>query len=218
MTVKPKLLDLFCGAGGASRGYVDAGFDVIGVDLEAQPSYPYRFIRDDAMRLVRSSGFLAQFDAVHASPPCHDHSALRSHTQSDHGTGWMLEATIEALESSGLPFIVENVERADMAGRPFITLCGSQFDLKVRRHRRFATNFTVQPPPCDHAGQGRPVGVYGHPGGSSKRDGISFGTVDTWREAMGIDWMTAKSLAQSIPPAYTRFLGARLMEVLDERR
>ncbi len=86
-------------------------------------------------------------------------------------------------------------------------LCGSHFGLKVRRHRLFETTFPVTQPTCDHKSQGYVVGVYGNPGGSSKRDGLTFGGTQAWRDAMGIQWMTARELAESIPPAFTRHIG-----------
>src|SRR6266404_9137838 len=95
---RPRLLDLFCGAGGAAEGYCRAGFAVTGVDISSQPRYPFTFIQADAMTFP-----LDGFDAVHASPPCQDHSATRDFG-GDHGTGWMLTATRDRLAASGLPW------------------------------------------------------------------------------------------------------------------
>jgi len=128
---RPRLLDLFCGAGGCSVGYHRAGFDVVGVDNNPKVGkhYPFEFIEADAMTYP-----LAGFDAVNASPPCQDHSPLSALTGT-HGTGWMLDATRQRLIASGIPYVIENVMGAAM--HPAITLCGSMFGLRVYRHRQF---------------------------------------------------------------------------------
>ena len=203
---RPRLLDLFCGAGGAATGYHRAGFDVTGVDINPQPRYPFTFIQADAMTFP-----LDGYNAIHASPPCQDH--VRGGLQNDHGTGWMLAAIRDRLEGTGVPWIIENVPGAPM--RADYRLCGSQFGLPVRRHRWFETSwhgFSLVPP-CDHS---RPaVGVYGHPHGDSGAwRGMLPGTLETWSAAMSIDWMTAPELSQALPPAYTGYIGRGLLEHL----
>lgn len=206
---RPLLLDLFSGAGGAAMGYWRAGFDVVGVDHIPQPNYPFEFIEADAMTYP-----LDGFDVIHASPPCQDHSALASRNRT-HGTGWMLEATIERLRASGRPWIVENVGNAQFPPDIWrVQLCGSSFGLRVRRHRWMATNVFLMVPPCDHGRQGTALGVYGHMGGGGNYGrGTKASTAEAPR-AMGIDWMTPKELTQAIPPAYTHFLGEQLMRTL----
>lgn len=220
--MKPRLLDLFCCEGGAARGYADAGFEVIGVDIEPQPRYPYEFHRGDA-----TAWPLDGFDAVHASPPCHDHSDLADRTGRDHGTAWMLPHTIERLRASGLPFVVENVagHRVKQHMDGAVMLCGSMFGLGavdggyyriLKRHRLFVTSLPVLTPPdrCS----GRAVGgVYGDGGAGQQTRGYRFHTEQA-RDAMGIDWMTGDGRSQAIPPAYTRFLGEQLMNVLAATR
>lgn len=147
---RPRLLDLFCGAGGCSMGYHRAGFDVIGIDVSPQPNYPFPFIQADA---TRPPVDLAEFDAIHASPPCNDHSQLhRNYGSPEHGTGWMLHATIAMLRSSGRPWVVENVATAPLPSA--IELCGASFrlgasGLDLSRHRRFELGggFAVLAPP-----------------------------------------------------------------------
>lgn len=211
-----RMLDLFCGAGGASMGYAQAGFELTGVDHRAQPRYPFAFVQADAIEFA--SGDLSAFDAVHASPPCQRFTKLAG----QHGTRELhpdlLDETRELLIASGLPWIIENVEEAPMLGdAPLLggfVLCGSMFGLRVRRHRLFETSFSVCPPPCAHHKQGQLVAVYGNTGGSSKRDGIKHGGVATWRDAMGIEWMKVPELRQAIPPAYSRFIGEQLVQHL----
>jgi len=205
-----KLLDLFCGAGGAAMGYHRAGFEVVGVDINPQPHYPFEFHQGDAMTWP-----LDGFDAFHASPPCQDHSAL-SVLHEAHGTGWMLASTITRLRQTPLPWVVENVEgpTVRMDGWWF-TLCGSSFGLRVRRHRRFGSNLLVISPPCRHAEAGPVVGVTGHGAqGHEYRRNEPVATQADRREAMGIDWMNRDELAQAIPPAYTQFIGEQLMQHL----
>lgn len=204
-----RVLDLFCGAGGASEGYRYLGYEIVGVDVKAQRRYPYEFYQADAMTFP-----LTGFDLIHASPPCQDHSRLSSRSP-EHGTGWMLEATIERLEASGLHFIVENVPDARPRMGEVVQLCGSSFGLGVRRHRLFRSNLPLLGSVCNHVGQGQPVGCYGHGGGKDRGRG-NKGTVSECAEAMGIDWMTGPEMAQAIPPAYTEYLGKQVRKYLRE--
>ncbi|WP_216916371.1 hypothetical protein [Nocardia noduli] len=130
---RPRLLDLYCCAGGASMGYHLAGFEVVGVDIDPQPRYPFEFHRADALEFLAEHGH--EYDAITASPPCHDHTPLKSRA-GENGTGWLLHATLAALAAQRAPWIVENVMGADM--RADIVLCGTMFGLRVYRHRKFA--------------------------------------------------------------------------------
>jgi DNA (cytosine-5)-methyltransferase 1 len=211
---RPLLLDLFCGAGGGAMGYHRAGFDVVGVDIKPQPRYPFEFIQGD----VFEEWFdLSAVTAIHASPPCRDHSRLvQLHGTNE--TGWMLAETREMLQEFGKPWIIENVARAPM--RADFKLCGCQFGLpRLRRERWFETSpqmFDLRPP-CRHSGYA--VTVAGHPGGSTVAGGgISVALSADWRLAMGIDWMTSAELAQAIPPDYTEYIGGQLLEHLESQR
>lgn len=213
---RPRLLDLFCGGGGATRGYQLAGFHVTGVDINPQPHYcGDEFVQADAMAFT-----LDGFDAAHASPPCQDHSTLAS-LQPSHGTGWMLAATRERLQAAGLPYVIENVQGASLINP--IRLCGSSFGLGVRRHRLFETS----PPlpwaaPCAHFLQPEPIDVTGTGGPAARARGQRGGihrkprSLAEAREAMGIDWMSRRELSQAVPPAYTEFIGAQLLEHIRE--
>lgn len=209
-----RLLDLYCGAGGAAMGYHQAGFEVVGVDIEPQPHYPFAFHQDDALRYLSNlESWVLTFDAVHASPPCKDHSKLRHATGAVHGTGWLLDATRQALQHTGLPWVIENVPGSPM--RADYRLCGCMFGLPgLRRERWFETSwhgFELRAP-CHHVGE--TVTVAGH--GMQGREyaaGIRH-TQDDRQRAMGIDWMNRDELSQAIPPAYTRFIGEQLIQQL----
>ena len=196
-------------------GYHRAGFEVVGVDINPQPHYPFEFHQADAMTYP-----LDGFDVIHASPPCQDHSgAVIGMGRPSHGTGWMLPATVERFEESGVPWIVENVEGPDvrMSGWWF-TLCGTMFGLGVRRHRRFGSNQMFMPPPCQHKGH-RALSVFGNPSGeNSKANGAlsraKWKTLAQGQEAMGMNWGNVKGVAQAIPPAYTEFIGRQLLQHL----
>jgi DNA (cytosine-5)-methyltransferase 1 len=226
-----RLLDLFCGAGGAGMGYHRTGFEVVGVDINPQKHYPFPFILGDAIdvltRMLTGEKFLASdgnwygiddFDAIHASPPCQDWT--RSYTPIDHGTGWLLPAVREQLIKSGKPWIIENVPGAEM--RADFRLCGCMFGLpRLRRERWFETSwngFSLLPA-CQHIDPVITVAGHGIPSGSwylGKIGGHEYGKLA--RQAMGIDWMTRDELAQAIPPAYTEFIGRQLMTYLEVKQ
>lgn len=219
--MRPRLLDLYCGAGGAAVGYHRAGFDVVGVDIRPQPRYPFEFHRADALMLMDdlldgwpTSGFaagytLGEFAAIHASPPCKRFTKLAALHSPRHRD--LLTPTRERLIRSGLPWAIENVPGAPM--RPDIVLCGEMFNLGVRRHRWFETSPILYSliPPCCHSE--RVVSVHGMPGGTSQRDG-PMPHLEDWKRAMGIDWMSARELAQAIPPGYTQFIGEQLLAAI----
>lgn len=148
-----RLLDLYCGAGGASVGYARAGFDVQGMDILDHPEYPFLLHTGDALRALTDYEWLMKFDVIHASPPCKAFTKNQwSRTMgynSNHPD--LLTPTRELLNEWGGPWIIENVPGAPM--RADIILCGSQVGLpKLRRHRLFETNpplFTLMPP-CVH--------------------------------------------------------------------
>lgn len=211
---RPTLWDFYCCAGGAARGYQRAGFRVIGVDNRPQPRYAGdEFIQADALELL-ASGRWRGGAAIHASPPCQVHSRAKHLRQAQGGTCSspdLVAATRVALRATGLPWIMENVEGAPMWPGP--VLCGSMFGLGVRRHRQFECSFlTPQPPPCQHKRQGRPIGVYHRMADEVPHGGRTARTLEEGKAAMGVDWpITWDELKESIPPAYTYWLGAELL-------
>lgn len=210
-----KLLDLFCKAGGASVGYAEAGFEVVGVDIKNQKRYPFEFIKADALEVLQDSDFLAQFDVLAGSPPCQTHSRTK-HLRDAQGKTTdkvdLIPQTRAAFIASGKPYVIENVPGAPLINP--LMLCGSSFGLKVRRHRLFESNLPLTGLPCDHKGQGRPVGVYGSMRDNIPQGGKTAETIEQAREAMGIDWMLWGDLVEAIPPAYTKHIGRQLMEQL----
>ena len=229
---RPKLLDLFSGAGGAAVGYHRAGFEVYGVDLNPMLNYPFPFWQADALKVLATLNAgghvsfvgpglrmferlcLADFDVIHASPPCQASSALTKGTNAGREYPQLIPATRAALLATGLPTVMENVQGSDL--RRDLTLCGEMFDLRVIRHRYFEVSFPVtQPKHIAHRGRvagmrhgewftGPYFAVYGDGGGK--------GTVTQWQTAMGIGWTNVrKEIAEAIPPAYTEWLGAQLL-------
>jgi DNA (cytosine-5)-methyltransferase 1 len=215
--MRPRLLDLFCCAGGCSTGYARAGFDVDGVDLAPQPDYPFRFHRANALRYP-----LTGYQAIAASPPCKVHTALRHTVDVDAALFDVHEDLIgpirDRLIDAGVPYVIENV-----VGAPLIdpaVYCGSSFGLAVRRHRLFETNWHLVAPPCDHAAQPEVLGVYGTGGADAGRaargggGGRKVSGADA-AAALGIDWTTdQRRLSQAIPPAYTEHIGRQLRALL----
>jgi DNA (cytosine-5)-methyltransferase 1 len=201
------LLDLFCGAGGAAMGYYRAGFDVIGVDINPQPNYPFKFVQADAMTYP-----IGGFDAIHASPPCQAFSTLRAFGNQGHRDAPDLVAsTRERLIEAGVPYVIENVPGAPL--RDPVLMCGSMFGLGVRRHRLFESSHMLMGHPCAHRGT-LPIAVVGdHPqrSGDHTYRLRRAETLEQGQDAMGIDWMPWKALTQAIPPAYTEWIGRQLL-------
>ena len=206
-----KLLDLFCGAGGASAGYAAAGFEVHGVDLKHGKRYPYTYVRADVLDVLRDKNYLNQFDVIHASPPCQTHS-ITQHLRNAQGKTTskldLIPETRAALIESGKPYIIENVPGSPLINP--IQLCGSSFGLKVRRHRLFESNMALNGSVCNHKLQGRPIGVYGSLNDEIPKGGKTAATIDQARNAMGIPWAIWTELVEAIPPAYTKYLGGQL--------
>jgi DNA (cytosine-5)-methyltransferase 1 len=222
--LRPRLLDLFCGAGGCAMGYHRAGFDVVGVDHEPQPRYPFAWFQQDALEALRNIG--QDFDVIHASPPCQGYSRARN-IQNARGVAQDLVGPVrELLARSGKPWVIENVVGAPLSAWSAV-LCGTQFGLRLRRHRLFEASILLwaNPQPCNH----RPgdITVFGHmvelcnsgkvvykSGDGAQRRRRQRAPFALGKEAMGIDWMNRAELSQAIPPAYTEWVGRQLLAAL----
>lgn len=225
---RPVLIDAYCGGGGASMGYSQAGFEVIGLDKFPQPNYPFEFLQVDVPNFDLV-GFAQERRALvlAGSPPCKVHTTMKAFSSKHHTD--LIPSFRKQCLASGLLYVIENVPPDPGLINP-ITLCGSSFDLGVRRHRLFESNVRLTAPPCDHAGQaakspgyptkryhsGKPeivmspvIGVFG------RGQGLGPGESELWKKAMQIDWMTRDELAQAIPPAYTRHIGQQILCKLD---
>lgn len=216
--MKPLLLDLFCGAGGAGEGYRRAGFNVLGVDHNPQPNYPFRFVRDDALEYLQRwiDAPKQPFDAVHASPPCQAWSKM---TKCRPGLAdqyaQLIKDTRAALRRLGVPYVIENVPGAPLEDP--VELCGFMFGRELYRHRWFETNFTLLAPehpehtmPGSRAGHWTPgtvISVAGH-------------CSPMWlaREVMDMSWSTREELKEAIPPYYTEWVGAQLKSAVEGHR
>ncbi len=213
---RPRLLDLFAGAGGAAMGYYRAGFDVVGVDINPQPHYPFTFVRYDVMELDLA-WMMPDFDAIHASPPCQRFSKSVSKANRAKHPDYIAR-TRGLLQASGLPWVIENTPRAPLINP--ITLCGSSFGLEVKRHRIFEMSHPpILVPPCRHEeyepqyppawNRTTPLRFRPISGGWGEPD------LEADKAGMGIDWeMTRHELSESIPPAYTEWIGAQLLAAL----
>jgi DNA (cytosine-5)-methyltransferase 1 len=210
---RPRLLDLFCGAGGAAMGYHRAGFEVVGVDNRPQPRYPFEFVQADAMTFP-----LDGYDAIHASPPCQDHMRGGQHVRG--ATGWMLAETRRRLTSQAAPWVIENVPGAPM--RADYRLCGCMFGLRIpdamlARERGFETSwhgFNLRPP-CSHDLPVATITGKGTPTATRKALGRNISVQDR-RDLLDVPWMGRDESSQAIPPAYTEYIGAQLLEHLKQ--
>lgn len=227
--MKPLLLDLFCGGGGCAKGYMDAGFYVIGVDIVPQPHYVgNEFYQEDAPSVLDQflagqpwHGYhLSDFAVIHASPVCKSYSWLNG-AGKDHPR--LILTVKERLRRTGLPWVIENVMGAAESMPGALMLCGSMFGLAVERHRLFESNIMwFAPGPCRHSNGC--IGVYGHSiwdesqmecRRADGRNRPATVPVQVGRAAMDIDWMSMKELSQAIPPAYTRWIGQFLIEQVE---
>lgn len=195
-------------------GYHQAGFDVVGVDIEPQPNYPFEFVQADALEYLELHGH--RFDAIHASPPCQEYSVTASLKTKEYPT--LIEPTRELLIKSGKDYVIENVPGAPLINP--LMLCGTMFGLRVIRHRYFENNFNLHFAPfsCNHWGRTQPRNDKRSVKGAASLKDYSFITVvgHDFKKAdgsiaMDINWMTSAELAEAIPPAYTKYIGGLLM-------
>lgn len=203
---RPRLLDLFCGAGGCAAGYARAGFEVHGVDNRPQPRYllsgAATFTQADALEYLAAHG--REYDAIHASPPCQAYSRATAWRGDRSRHPDLIGPVRELLEAAERPWVIENVEDAGRRMRSPVLLCGTMMGLRVRRHRMFELSaWHVLTTDCRHA-----------------RDDYSFDhgkkqAESVYRDAIGCGWMTVHEARQAIPPAYTEFVGKQLLRHLE---
>jgi DNA (cytosine-5)-methyltransferase 1 len=214
---RPRLLDLFCCAGGAAMGYHRAGFDVVGVDREPQPNYPFEFVQGDALVVLRkwiARSVLSDVDAIHASPPCQWGTAYARRPNHVKPSPNLVAETRALLDYTGLPYVIEQPPHGRSCMIDPVQLCGSSFGLDVRRHRLFESNVPLVAPPCDHAWQTPRFAPATNR--TNRRRTVEVGVwripLDVQQRAMGgCEWMTREELSQAIPPAYTEHLGRQLL-------
>jgi DNA (cytosine-5)-methyltransferase 1 len=201
--INPRILDLYCCAGAGADGYRRAGFDVVGVDIVPQKNYPFEFHQADALEYLAEHG--AEFDAIHASPPCQAYTAMQHIHKNSAAHPDLIAPTRELLIKTGKPYVIENVVGAPM--RVDFMLCGTMFGIPFPKHRWFEINWSLHTllPPCNH------YKVYDcfHGGEDARGEREKLSTM------YGIDWfMTRQEIRNAIPPAYTKFIGEHLLQVL----
>lgn len=221
---RPWLLDLYSGAGGAGVGYHRAGFEVVGVDKEPQPRYPFAFIKADALEFMDrllagetvSGCRLEHFDAIHASPPCQKWALASRYNGREYPD--LITPTRERLIHAPAPWVIENVPRTPL--RPDFRLCGCMFGLELpgigglRRERWFETSWHALTFQTPHRHRGPAISIAGHGTPQWMRAKTGHIGVAQWRKVMQIDWMRREELTEALPPAYTEYVGARLLELL----
>jgi len=218
-----KLLDLFCCAGGASMGYHRAGFEVTGVDIKDQPSYPFKFIKGDVIEILKDKDFLNSFDVIHASPPCQGYSnatkpdSIYVHYSQGKDTPKLIEPVRNALINTGKYYIIENVAGAkEYLIEPF-RLTGYMFNMPIERTRYFECNFPVA--------ELKNITKRGYSKKYAEDNGIDYrdmsvtgksrrkGSIDVWRKVMDMPWAgRGWELTEAIPPAYTKYIGEQILK------
>lgn len=218
-----KLLDLFCGEGGAACGYYRAGFDdITGIDIKPMRRYPFKFVQANAILYLAAliaSGKIEEYDLIHASPPCQAYSVTKSMAKSEYPK--LVEIVRELLVQSGRPYVIENVPGAPLKNH--VMLCGTMFDLRVIRHRLFETwpTIAISPAVCAHVGEASGVTH----GTKKTLDNFAYLTitghdmiVPEARKATGMHHGSQYGLSQCVPPAYTEWIGRTLTNICNERK
>lgn len=198
-----RVLDLFCGAGAAAKGYNYAGFDIIGVDRVDQPNYPFEFHKMDAMEVASSKTLIKWLgiDVIHASPPCQGYSLNTRHMSNDMPR--LIKPLREMLEKLNVIYVIENVPGAPLYGNKTITLCGTMFGKKVYRHRLFECNVPLDMYglKCDHSIA--PMNIYNSAARTPTKEWV--------KEVLGEEpWMSQKEARQGVSPYFTEFIGLQL--------
>ncbi|WP_405149498.1 hypothetical protein OG589_14730 [Sphaerisporangium sp. NBC_01403] len=219
--MKPRMLDLYCCQGGATRGYQLAGFHVTGVDIDPQPRYcGEQFIQADAIDFLRTrrDWIRETFTMAGASPPCQRYTRAWKIQQREHPD--LIGPTREALEDVGLPYVIENVEEARSELRNPIMLCGAmpEFGLRTYRHRLFEAGGGLVLAQPDHPVHTAPLTKMGRPRkpGEMAHYVGNFSGVQEARDDMGMPWANRDGLRECIPPVYAEYVGLAAMAQLRE--
>jgi len=190
-------------------GYYRAGFEVVGVDIEPQPRYPFEFHQGDALEFLAEHGH--EFDVIHASPPCQAYSPLNAYNKKEYPD--LVAPTRELLRSVGVPYIIENVPQAPLIDN--VLLCGAMFDVRVYRHRAFETSWALAQP--DHPKHAARCARNGYLPADDQFMTITGGRhSNAWLEAakdvMDMPWIsTIREVCEAIPPAYTQYIGEQYL-------
>jgi DNA (cytosine-5)-methyltransferase 1 len=238
---RPKMLELFCCAGGMAMGYHRAGFDVYGVDIDPQPNYPFPFRHADAantmvdlldgkrLEFIAPTGAsllmgMEDFDAAHASPPCQSFLSLGAVNKAlgrTYDYPNLIGPIRDLLIESGLPYVIENVENARKELHDPVRICGTALGLPLRRHRLFESSAPITGIDCEHHRfTEKKYWTSFRPNGERRLSSVvqvygNGGHQHEWPAAMGIDWMTPHEMAEAIPPAYAEHVGVQLMRHLE---
>lgn len=225
---RPVIFDGFCCEGGIAEGFWQAGFNIVGVDKDPQPRYPFQFIQADVLDLLADPRFMAQFVAAHTSPPCQAHSDLQKQSKLDYPD--LIAPTRALLQALDLPYTIENVEGAPLIDP--VTICGAGVPgVRVIRHRRFESNWPLAGVDCPRDAEGRVAHPlvftydkrkdhYGKLDQNSSYVQVTGGgncTVANKRAAMGMPWASAHGCNEAVPPAYGKIIGDQLMRYLNAR-
>lgn len=188
-------------------GYHRAGFQVVGVDINPQPRYPFEFHQDDALKYP-----LEGFDVIHASPPCQAYTKTNAKYRHKHPD--LIAIVRKRIESYN--YVIENVPDARKLLKNPMMLCGGMFGLPIHRHRYFEISpfFFTLLPQCNVPE--KTVYITGSPrpkDGSPRVDPSAA----VKRSAMETHWMTVKNMDEAIPPAYTEYIGKQLLCSLSDK-
>lgn len=210
-----KALDLFCGAGGASRGLADAGFEVVGCDIKPQPNYPFKFIQADALTFPWD---FSKFDFIWASPPCQAFTAYKRRPAHVHAKANLIPQVRKMLDKTGKNYVIENVGGAPLLDP--VMLCGSMFGLDVQRHRYFENTWGMPQRDCNHK-----IWTPRFPPATNRKNLRKTVEVGVWRipleiqqKAMKIWWMSREEISQAIPPAYSEWIARDLLNALEDTK
>lgn len=210
-------------------GYHRAGFDVVGIDVDPQPDYPFEFIQGDALHFIDPmhplswQTYFKDYDAIHASPPCQRYSeGGRRYPEKQAQYPDLIAPTRDLLLRTGLPYVIENVIGARRELHDPVKICGRSVGLpRLARHRLFETNWTLLVPACVCSSfkPGSTIGVYGdRPDGrqlNSRYPGARAAKgLAQAQEVMEMDWTNWHGTKEAIPPRYTELIGLQLMQHL----